>query len=171
MYSGTISISFSGSNRIHLYITTTCHLLEHGIKVGICRIRRIRKKLGICCKQKRKFRATTDSNHTFPAAENLLNQQFTAVAPNRVWVSDITYVPTEEGWLYLAAHKDLFHGEVVGYAMGLRMTKNIIMQSLFKAVSAKRPGGRVSSITRIEGDSTVPMNTGIYWIGLAWRHR
>lgn len=115
-------------------------LSEHGIKVGICRIRRIRKKLGICCKQKRKFRATTDSNHTFPVAENLLNQQFTAAAPNRVWVSDITYVPTEEGWLYLAGHKDLFHGEVVGYAMGPRITKNLIMQSLFKAVSAKRPG-------------------------------
>lgn len=115
-------------------------LSEHGIKVGICRIRRIRKKLGICCKQKRKFRATTDSSHTFPVAENLLNQQFTAAAPNRVWVSDITYVSTEEGWLYLAGHKDLFHGEVVGYAMGPRITKNLVMQSLFKAVSAKRPG-------------------------------
>jgi putative transposase len=115
-------------------------LAAHGIKVGICRIRRIREKLGIRCKQKRKFKATTDSKHTLPVAENLLNQQFTAPAPGRVWVSDITYVLTEEGWLYLAAHKDLFTGEVVGYAMSPRMTKNLVMQSLFRAVAAKRPG-------------------------------
>ena len=116
------------------------NLKEHGIKVGVCRIRRIRKKLGIRCKQKRKFKATTDSKHTLPVAENLLNQQFKTTAPNRGWVSDITYVPTEEGWLYLAGHKDLFTSEVVGYSMGPRMTKNLIIQSLFKAVSAKRPG-------------------------------
>lgn len=115
-------------------------LKEHGVKVGVFRIRRIRKKLGIRCKQKKKFKATTDSQHTLPVAENLLNQEFTTAAPNRCWLSDITYIPTEEGWLYLAAHKDLFTGEVVGYAMGPRMTKNLVMQSLFKAVSAKRPG-------------------------------
>jgi putative transposase len=115
-------------------------LREHGVKVGVHRIRRISKKLGIRCKQKRKFRATTDSTHTLPVAKNLLNQQFTTTAPGRVWVSDITYVPTQEGWLYLAGHKDLFTGEVVGYAMGPRMTKNLIMQSLLKAVAAKRPG-------------------------------
>jgi transposase InsO family protein len=115
-------------------------LAKHGVKVGAFRIRRIRKKLGIQCKQKKKFTATTDSRHTLPVAENLLNQQFTTTAPNRVWFSDITYIPTEEGWLYLAAHKDLFTHEVVGYAMGPRMTKNLVMQSLFKAVAAKRPG-------------------------------
>jgi transposase InsO family protein len=114
-------------------------LREHGVKVGVCRIRRIRKKLGIRCKQKRKFKATTDSKHALPVAENLLRQQFTTTAPNRVWVSDITYISTEEGWLYLAGHKDLFTGEVVGYAMGPRMTKSLVLQSLFKAVSAKRP--------------------------------
>jgi putative transposase len=83
-------------------------LRERGVEVGICRIRRIRKKLGIRCKQRRKFKATTDSKHTLPVAENLLNQQFEVQAPNEVWVSDITYIPTEEGWLYLAGHKDLF---------------------------------------------------------------
>jgi putative transposase len=115
-------------------------LKEQGVKVGICRIRRIRKKLGIRCKQRRKFRATTDSKHTFPVAENLLHQQFKTTGPNEVWVSDITYIPTEEGWLYLAGHKDLFTGEIVGYAMGSRITKNLVSQSLFKAVAAKRPG-------------------------------
>jgi putative transposase len=114
-------------------------LAEHGIRVGICRIKRIRKKLGLRCKQKRKFRATTDSRHTLPVAENLLGQQFKVCEPNAVWVSDVTYVPTDEGWLYLAGHKDLFTGEIVGYAMGERLTKNLVSQSLFRAVAAKRP--------------------------------
>jgi putative transposase len=114
-------------------------LKAHGITVGTSRIRRIRKKLGIRCKQVKKFRATTDSNHTLPVAENLLNQQFQARAPNEVWVSDITYVPTEEGWLYLAGHKDLCTGEVVGYALGDRLIRKLISQSLFMAVRAKRP--------------------------------
>jgi transposase InsO family protein len=114
-------------------------LAGHGVQVGICRIRRIRKKLGIRCKQKRKFKVTTDSKHTLPVAENSLGQQFEVSRPNSVWVSDITYIPTDEGWLYLAGHKDLFGGEIVGYAMGERLTKNLVSQSLFRAVAARRP--------------------------------
>ncbi len=114
-------------------------LAEHGIHVGICRIKRIRKKLGIRCKQKRKFKATTDSKHKLPVAENLLGRKFKVSQPNRVWVSDITYVPTDEGWLYLAGHKDLFTTEVVGYAMGDRLTKKLVSQSLLRAISTKRP--------------------------------
>ena len=114
-------------------------LAEHGVQVGICRIKRIRKRLGIRCKQKRKFKTTTDSRHRLPVAENLLRQQFKAYQPNTVWVSDITYVPTDEGWLYVAAHKDLFTADIVGYAMGERLTRNLVSQSLFKAVAAKRP--------------------------------
>ena len=114
-------------------------LAEHGIQVGICRIKRIRRKLGIRCKQKRNFKATTNSKHTLPVAENILGQQFKVAAPNEVWVSDITYVPTDEGWLYLAGHKDLFSGTIVGYAMGERLTRDLVSQSLFKAVAAKRP--------------------------------
>jgi len=114
-------------------------LAEHGIQVGICRIKRIRRKLGLCCKQKRKFRATTDSKHKLPLAENILGRQFVAYEPNTVWVSDITYVPTDEGWLYLAGHKDLCTSEIVGYAMGERLTKNLVSQSLLRAVTIKRP--------------------------------
>jgi len=114
-------------------------LSEHGVKAGVCRIKRIRKKLGIRCKQKKKFKATTDSKHAHPVADNLLNQQFETTAPGKIWTTDITYIPTDEGWLYLAGHKDLFSGELVGYAMGSRMTKALVMQSLFRAVAAKRP--------------------------------
>jgi len=114
-------------------------LAEHGIRVGICRIKRIRQKLGIRCKQKRKFKATTNSKHTLPVAENILGQQFEVTAPNKVWVSDITYVPTDEDWLYVTGHKDLFSGNIVGYAMGERLNRNLISQSLFTAIAAKRP--------------------------------
>jgi putative transposase len=114
-------------------------LAEHGVRVGICRIKRIRNKLGIRCKQEKKFKATTDSKHNLPVAENLLNQQFEVSKPNAAWLSDITYIPTDEGWLYLAGHKDIFNGEIVGYAMGARMAKSLITQSLFRAVATKRP--------------------------------
>jgi putative transposase len=114
-------------------------LLEHGIQVGICRIKRIRRKLGLRCRQRRRFKATTDSSHKLPVAENILGQQFKVAAPNKVWGSDITYVPTGEGWLYLAGHKDLFTGNIVGYAMGDRLTRNLVAQSLFRALTTKRP--------------------------------
>ena len=114
-------------------------LAEYGVQVGICRIKRIRKKLGLRCKQKRKFKVTTDSKHGLPVAENLLGQRFQVDEPNKVWLSDITYIPTDEGWLYLAGHKDLCTSEIVGYAMGERLTRNLVSQSLFRAVAAKRP--------------------------------
>jgi len=114
-------------------------LAKYGIMVGICRIKRIRKKLGLRCKQKRKFKVTTDSNHKLPVADNLLNQQFMVDKPNMAWVSDITYIPTDEGWLYLAGHKDLFTHEIVGYSMGERMTRDLVSDSLLRAVEAQRP--------------------------------
>ncbi|OPY66952.1 MAG: Integrase core domain protein [Syntrophorhabdus sp. PtaU1.Bin050] len=115
-------------------------LAFHGVKAGICRIRRIRKTLGIRCKQVKKFKATTDSRHSFSVAENLLKQNFATTAPNQVWVSDLTYVPTKEGWLYCAAHKDIYTGEIVGYALGARITTELVEQSLLKAIRIKRPG-------------------------------
>ncbi len=114
-------------------------LAAHGVKVGIYRIRRIRKKLGLRCKQAKKFKVTTHSNHTLPVAENLLGQDFTATAPNQVWVSDLSYVPTDEGWLYCAAHKDIFNGEIVGYALGSRITTELVTQSLFRSVATRHP--------------------------------
>jgi len=114
-------------------------LADNGVQVGVCRVKRLRRELGIGCRQKRKFKATTNSNHSMPVAENLLAQNFVADAPGRVWLTDITYIPTNEGWLYLAGHKDICTGEIVGYAMSNRMTKNLVSQSLFKAVTVKQP--------------------------------
>ena len=114
-------------------------LAKHGVEVGVHRIKRIRKELGLRCKQKKKFKATTDSKHSLAVADNLLAQNFKVAFPNEVWVSDLSYIRTDEGWLYLAGHKDLFTGEIVGYAISKRMTKNLVSQSLFRAVSTKRP--------------------------------
>lgn len=77
-------------------------LAAHGVQVGLHRIRRWRKKLGLRCKQKRKFKATTDPKHTLPVALNLLEQRFTAEAPDRVWTGDLRYIATDEAWLYVA---------------------------------------------------------------------
>ncbi len=114
-------------------------LADHGVKAGVCRIKRLRKEMGIRCKQVKKFKATTNSKHSLPVAKNLLNQNFEASAPDKVFVSDITYIPTEEGWLYLAGHKDLCSGRIVGYAMSERMTKQLVCESLRKAIALKRP--------------------------------
>jgi len=114
-------------------------LAAEGIHLGVHRIRRIRQERGIRCKQVKKFKATTNSKHSLPVAEDLLHQDFVAAKPNQAWVTDITYIPTGEGWLYLAGHKDLFNGEIVGYAMGERMTKSLVSESLFRAVTLKKP--------------------------------
>ena len=114
-------------------------LRDEGYAAGVGRIKRLRKKLGLRCKQVRRFTTTTDSTHRLPVADNLLAQTFTATRPNETWVTDITYVPTAEGWLYLAGIKDLYTCEVVGHAMGDRMTTDLVIQALGAAVWAKRP--------------------------------
>jgi transposase InsO family protein len=115
-------------------------LAADGFIVGRDRIARLRRELGLCCRQKRKFKATTNSNHNLPVAENLLNQSFTPSKPNEVWVTDITYIPTGEGWLYLAGVKDVFTCELVGYAMAERMTQDLTGRALDQclAVTALR---------------------------------
>lgn len=115
-------------------------LRDDGFNAGVGRIKRLRKKLGLRCKQVRKFKATTDSHHNLPVAPNLLGQHFDTAHPNQTWVTDITYVATGEGWLYLAGIKDLYTCELVGHAMGSRMTKDLVGRALFQAVVAKRPG-------------------------------
>jgi transposase InsO family protein len=114
-------------------------LRDEGFPAGVGRIKRLRKKLGLRCKQVCRFTTTTDSNHSLPVADNLLAQTFAATRPNETWVTDITYVPTAEGWVYLAGVKDLYTCEVVGHAMGDRMTTDLVSRALVAAVGAKRP--------------------------------
>ena len=94
-------------------------------------------KLKIQFKQTRKFTDTTNSKHTLPVADNLLDQTFTVCGPNRTWVSDITYISTDEGWFYSVAHMNLFNSEIVSYALGSRITRNPIITSLLMAEKKK----------------------------------
>ncbi len=93
----------------------------------------------IAAKRKRKFVVTTDSNHALPVAENKLNQQFTASKANEKWVTDITYVWTREGWLYLAVVLDLFSRKVVGWAMDASMERGLVIRALQMALLARKP--------------------------------
>jgi len=114
-------------------------LAEEGILAGRDRIKRLRKKLGLECKRKKKFKATTDSEHSMPVSPDHLGQDFEVYGPDEAWVSDITYVHTDEGWLYVAGVKDLFSREVVGYAMSSTMTRELVCTALIKAVKTRRP--------------------------------
>jgi len=98
------------------------------------------RRHGIQARQKRRFRKTTDSNHAFPLAPNLLARQFTATAPNQVWLADITCLPTLEGWLYLAVVLDMFSRKVVGWAMSDTMPQELTIAALRMAIVNRRPG-------------------------------
>lgn len=114
-------------------------LAADGVQIGLSQLRYLRRRLGLRCIQAKKFKATTNSNHSLPVKENLLGQCFEPAKPNEMWVSDISYIPTAEGWLYLAGIKDVFTCEIVGYAMGSRMTKELVSAALKLALAQKRP--------------------------------
>ncbi len=116
-------------------------LAADGFRASLGTIKSVRRELGLrCVQQKRRFRVTTtDSQHPLPVAPNLLAQRFAVTRPNEVWTADITYVPTDEGWLYVAAIKDLFAGEIVGRSCGARMTTDLIVRALHQAVAVRRP--------------------------------
>lgn len=114
-------------------------LAADGTMAGRDHIGRLRREMGLGCKQKRKFKATTNSKHNLPTAPNLLNQAFSPPAPGMVWGTDITYIPTDEGWLYLAGVKDFGSKEIVGWAMGDRMTKELVRAALAKALAFRTP--------------------------------
>jgi transposase InsO family protein len=117
-------------------------LQTNGTKCSENRVARLMRVNGIVAKTVKKFKATTSSKHNLPVAENLLNQNFVAEKPNIVWVSDITYVWTLEGWLYLAVILDLYSRQVVGWAMSDRLTSDFAIKALYQAIGRRRlPSG------------------------------
>lgn len=110
-----------------------------GYQTSRRRISRLLKQLGLHCKSKRKFKATTDSNHRSPIAPNLLNRQFSPSHPNRYYAGDITYIHTEEGWLYLAVVMDLYSRKVVGWAMADHMKTQLVNDALLMALWQRKP--------------------------------
>ena len=118
-------------------------LAARGIRAGKERVRRMMKACGLRARGKRRFKATTNSAHDLPVAPNLLARNFAVDAPNKVWTGDITYIWTEEGWLYLAVVIDLFNRQVVGFAMGQRMTRTLVMDALRMAWFRRHPASRL----------------------------
>jgi putative transposase len=110
-----------------------------GLNVGRNRVHRLMRIHGIMSRYKRKYKTTTDSRHVLPVASNLLNRQFNVNTPNQVWVSDITYIPTQEGWLYLATTLDLYSRKIVGWAMDERMQKGLVIRALQMALHNRQP--------------------------------
>lgn len=117
----------------------TLELREQGWPVSRKRVAKRMRTLGLRARAARKYQATTQSKHNLPVAPNRLGQDFTAKVPNRVWVSDITSIWTEEGWLDPAAVLDLYSRSVVGWAMAERMTRELVVSALTMAVWRRRP--------------------------------
>jgi putative transposase len=122
-----------GSPRMHR------ELRDRGMRHGKKRVARLMRENGIMAKQKKKFKATTDSKHSHPVAPNLLLRNFEAETPDRKWLADITYIPTGEGWLYLAAILDLHSRLLVGWSMSGRISKELVLEALQMAVGRRRP--------------------------------
>lgn len=121
-----------GSPRIHK------DLKAAGYKLGRKRVARLMRAAGLKGKRKRKYRTTTNSKYSRPKADNLVKQKFDAVAPDTLWASDITYIPTHEGWLYLAVTLDLFSRKVVGWAFLDRLTDDLTLSALNMATRQRR---------------------------------
>jgi putative transposase len=122
-----------GSPRVHR------ELRAKGRRVGRKRVERLMRQEGIVARKKRRFRRTTDSNHPHPIAPNLLERNFGVELPNTAWVTDVTYVWTHEGWLYLAAILDLFSRRVVGWAASANNDRALAIGALDRATSARTP--------------------------------
>ncbi len=123
-----------GSPRVHAVLTGL------GEECSKPRVARLMRKHEIRAKTKRKFKATTNSKHKLPVAENILNRDFDPKSPNQSWAGDITYLWTQEGWLYLAVVIDLFSRKVVGWAMEPTLGREIVLKALKMAINARQPG-------------------------------
>jgi len=118
----------------------TDELYDNNIRCSKNRVARLMRKNGIMAKMKRKFKVTTHSGHAEPVADNLLQQKFTTEGANKVWVSDITYICTSEGWLYLSAILDLFSRRIVGWGVSEGLTSNLVTDALGRAIWQRKAG-------------------------------
>jgi putative transposase len=115
-------------------------LIKRGIRVGKQRVQRLMQKNGIRARGRRRFRVvTTDSRHDLPIAPNLLNRNFSPAGPNQAWTGDLTYIATEEGWLFLAVVIDLFSRKVVGWSMRPDMHRSLVIDALEMGLFQRRP--------------------------------
>lgn len=118
----------------------TRRLKQTGVAISERTVSRIMKDNGLRSRTVKKYKATTNSKHALPVQENVMNQEFTATQPNEKWVTDITYIWTLEGWLYLASVMDLYSRKIVGWHMSDRMTKELVIKALEQAFIRQRSG-------------------------------
>ena len=121
-------------------------LLARGIRVGKERVQKLMQLHGIRARGKRRFKVTTDSRHDLPISPNVLNREFTVGEPDKVWVGDITYIATDEGWLFLAVVIDLFSRQVVGWSLRGDMTRDIVIDAMRMAWFKRHPGKQAGLI-------------------------
>ncbi|MFZ3117124.1 MAG: IS3 family transposase [Variovorax sp.] len=121
-------------------------LLARGIRVGKHRVQELMQRHGIRARGKRRFKVTTDSRHDLPVSPNLLKRQFAVSEPDQVWAGDITYIATDEGWLFLAVVIDLFSRQVVGWSLREDMTREIVIDALRMAWFKRHPGKQAGLI-------------------------
>jgi len=114
-------------------------LQAEGYRIGRYRVRRLMKQLGLVVKTKRKYRVTTDSKHNHPVADNELNRAFNPDHANQVWTADITYIWTQEGWIYLAVVMDLCSRRVVGWCLDRQMSQSLVIRALITAIALRKP--------------------------------
>ena len=131
--------AFACSNGTYGSPRMTYELRDQGLQVGRRRTARLMRDNGLKARQKRRFKRTTDSEHAWPIAPNLIDQDFAATAPNQKWGVDISYVWTREGWLYLAVVIDLFSRRVVGWSVGDRLHRRLALAALGQALAIRRP--------------------------------
>lgn len=117
----------------------TKELRDEGFNFGKNRVARLMKKHGITAKVKKRFRVTTNSNHRLPVAQNLVDMQFNPERPNSLWTTDITYIWTKEGWLYLAVVMDLWSRKIIGWKADNVMDVSLVTESLSKAIRSRKP--------------------------------
>jgi len=127
------------SERIYGYRKIYEDLREANIDCCMETVRRIMHQIGLFSRVKRKFVHTTDSDHDMAVAENLLNRDFTSVSPNQKWAADITYISTDQGWLYLAAVMDLYSRRIIGWAMSEHIDSDLVTSALQMAISQRKP--------------------------------
>ncbi len=130
---------FNGFRQLYGSLKVAAKLREEGIVVSTKTVARLMKEMGLRSRTVKKYKATTNSNHSQPVYDNVLNRQFGVAAPNRAWVTDITYVATEQGWVYLASVMDLFSRKIVGWSQGSRMTKELVLDAFDMACRRQKP--------------------------------
>ncbi|MGN7300765.1 IS3 family transposase, partial [Ferdinandcohnia sp. SAFN-114] len=121
-------------------VKITKTLNKRGVEVSERTVSRIMTKNQWKSCTVKKYKATTNSKHKHPVSENVLDRQFKASKPNQLWVTDITYIPTDEGWLYLASVMDLYSRKIVGWAMDKTMPKELVISALKMAYKRQKPG-------------------------------